>query len=42
MMASMDRAASHQMCHTNAKPSTTLMALMITPAPVFFGIWIGM
>ncbi|MMZ70666.1 hypothetical protein D1872_337650 [compost metagenome] len=33
--------AIHQMCQIMAKPNTTLKAAMMTPAPEFFGMWMG-
>ena len=30
------------MYQTRAKPSTVLSAASTTPAPVFFGMWIGL
>ena len=37
-----DSSASHQMYHTMAKPKTRLNPPRMAPAPVFFGIWIGL
>ena len=41
MRAMKDSAASHQMYQIKAKPSTVLRPARTTPAPVFFGMWIG-
>ena len=40
--AAKESAASHQMYQIIANASTTLSPDRITPAPVFFGMWIGL
>ncbi|AJX44219.1 hypothetical protein BG99_3096 [Burkholderia mallei] len=40
-MPTNDAIASHQMCHTSAKPSTRLNMPTNKPALVFDGMWMS-